>query len=324
MEGWIAVHRSMVDWSWYDCVKTKAVFLDFLLYAAHEDRCWHGEKLKRGQLITSVSKQSKRLKMTPKEVRGAWDRLVRTGEITKNGASSYTIITVSNYHRFQHSKKDGGQTKGEQGASEGQAKGDIQQLNNLTIEEGSSQATPIGVQFNAAWGKFGMAKYFGNLARVDGDRLQAIRGLVEYLENNGQTLGDYFKAVLASDFLFEERDGQHKPKHWTSISKLLKLETVGKILEGDYAENFEKSSPTDSSEDTRFQHASYNPLDDMRNYDCDDEGNIGGYIGPVVPGYHSREEEGTLKRIHKERGYTYDEKGRRTVPQPSPSGLSQG
>lgn len=235
MEGWIALYRRMVSWEWYDSPKTKVVFLDCLLYAAHQPRSWHGEKLERGQLITSVAKQAKRLGLTQKEVRGAWDRLVRTGEITKRGASSYTVITLCNFDTWQHQKQDEGQTKGEQGANEGQTKGDIQQLNNVNNGEEGGQQQPLGAKFFSAWSEFGMAKVFGDSMATQGKK-ERIESLHRFLSENGKTLEDYFEKCLAAQWLRraeEPNRGKFGPD-W-----FLNVENATKVLQGEFDEIYE-------------------------------------------------------------------------------------
>ena len=52
MEGWIKLHRKILDWEWYDDINTKVLFLHLLLTANHEEQKWRGKIIERGQLIT--------------------------------------------------------------------------------------------------------------------------------------------------------------------------------------------------------------------------------------------------------------------------------
>ena len=117
--GYIKLHRSITEWEWYDDPVTLKVFIHLLLTANHEDKKWHGKVIKRGQLVTSVAKLAEATKLSPKRVRTSLDRLVQTGEISKEWASKYTVINVENYSKFQCRDDD----KGKQRASKGQAKG---------------------------------------------------------------------------------------------------------------------------------------------------------------------------------------------------------
>ena len=42
MEGWIKVHRKLVDWEWYNDINVKVVFLHLLLTANHKEKQWKG------------------------------------------------------------------------------------------------------------------------------------------------------------------------------------------------------------------------------------------------------------------------------------------
>lgn len=41
MEGYIKIHRKMLDWEWYDDIPTKTLFLHLLLTANWKDSKWH-------------------------------------------------------------------------------------------------------------------------------------------------------------------------------------------------------------------------------------------------------------------------------------------
>ena len=42
MEGWIKLHRQILDWEWYDDINVKVLFLHLLLTANYEDKKWQG------------------------------------------------------------------------------------------------------------------------------------------------------------------------------------------------------------------------------------------------------------------------------------------
>ena len=45
MEGWIKVHRKLVDWEWYNDINVKVVFLHLLLTANHKEKQWKGQTI---------------------------------------------------------------------------------------------------------------------------------------------------------------------------------------------------------------------------------------------------------------------------------------
>lgn len=119
MEGWIKLHRKLIEWEWYSDTNAKVLFLHCLLKANIKDCNWKGMPIKRGQFFSSYASLSTELGLSIKEIRSASKKLEKTGELTLIGTSNGTMITVCNYVSYQH----GETTKGKPRASEGQAKG---------------------------------------------------------------------------------------------------------------------------------------------------------------------------------------------------------
>ena len=131
MEGWIKLHRKMINWEWYNDINVKVVFLHLLLTANHEDKKWQGIEIKRGQKITSLSHLAEETKLSVKQIRNVLNKLKSTGEITNKGTNKYTIITIVKYNDYQlkeekeDKQKDTQQDK--RRASKGQTKGNKQE-----------------------------------------------------------------------------------------------------------------------------------------------------------------------------------------------------
>jgi hypothetical protein len=100
-KGWISIHRKMLDWEWFEDVNTTHLFLYFLLKANHTQGKWKGVEVKRGQLITGRLKISQETGLSEQNVRTALKHLISTNEVTKYTTSKYTIITITNYDKFQ-------------------------------------------------------------------------------------------------------------------------------------------------------------------------------------------------------------------------------
>lgn len=123
MQGWIKLHRKIVDWEWYDDLPTKSLFIHLLILANHEDNMWHGKRIEKGSLVTSVASLSAQTGMSVKQVRTALSHLEKTGEIGKQTTSHNTLIIVLNYGRYQDFDISENSEKGKQGASSGQTRG---------------------------------------------------------------------------------------------------------------------------------------------------------------------------------------------------------
>ena len=106
MEGWIKLHRNLLNWEWFSEPKTLAIFVYFLLSARHNEGSWRGINLKAGELITSRESISNATGLSVQEVRTAMGKLVTTGEITTKATTKYTIVTINNYESYQSVESD--------------------------------------------------------------------------------------------------------------------------------------------------------------------------------------------------------------------------
>jgi hypothetical protein len=52
MSGWIKIHRSILEWEWYEDTNTFRLFMHLILKANHKDRNYKGKLIKRGSLVT--------------------------------------------------------------------------------------------------------------------------------------------------------------------------------------------------------------------------------------------------------------------------------
>lgn len=99
--GWIKLHKKILDWEWYDDINTTRLFVHLLLKANFEDRVWHGEEIKRGSLISSISKLSEETGLTAQNIRTSISRLKSTGEITSKSTNNYTVFSITCYESHQ-------------------------------------------------------------------------------------------------------------------------------------------------------------------------------------------------------------------------------
>jgi hypothetical protein len=106
MQGFIKIHRSIIDWEWYKDANTMRLFLHLLLNATHKDIKIKGLLLKSGQLITSRSILASELAMSQQQVRTSLDKLKSTNEITNQLINRNTIITIVNWNRYQAEQPD--------------------------------------------------------------------------------------------------------------------------------------------------------------------------------------------------------------------------
>lgn len=101
MEGFITIHRKILDWEWYSNSNVMRVFIHCLLRANYQERSWQGNVIGRGQFVTSVSKLSRELGLTPRQISGALDKLKMTNEIAIKTSNRNTTITICKYDDYQ-------------------------------------------------------------------------------------------------------------------------------------------------------------------------------------------------------------------------------
>jgi hypothetical protein len=101
MEGWIKLHRKMVEWEWYNDNNTKIVFLHLLLTANHKEKKWQGKTILRGQKITSIQHLAEETNLSIQQTRTCLDKLKSTNEITIKTTNKYTLVTIEKYNNYQ-------------------------------------------------------------------------------------------------------------------------------------------------------------------------------------------------------------------------------
>lgn len=109
--GWIKLHRKILDWEWFTSPSTLQLFIYLLLRANKEDKKWRGILIKRGQLVTSVATISEETKLSTQQVRTSLNRLKSTNEITSKTTNRFTLVTVCKYESYQLYEEVEQQTK---------------------------------------------------------------------------------------------------------------------------------------------------------------------------------------------------------------------
>lgn len=110
MEGWIKIHRKIVEHEIWNDVTTFRLFMLLLLKAAYQDFNYKGIELKKGQFIRSYSKLAEDL--TYREGRGQKNvskstvfksikKLIENGMVTVQETELGTLFTIVNYEEYQ-------------------------------------------------------------------------------------------------------------------------------------------------------------------------------------------------------------------------------
>ncbi|SQC57453.1 Uncharacterised protein [Listeria newyorkensis] len=159
MEGWIKLHRSIIESDTYNCLSLhqKIIMIELLLRANHTDNYWfdkrRGEKVevRRGQLITSVQTIendwfSRDKEVTTKKVRTTLDKLKKLDFLAIETTNSYTRLTICKYNDYQVSDIEKGKQDDTQRAIKGQAEGN-QRATNKNVKNVKKKKTPQKIEF---------------------------------------------------------------------------------------------------------------------------------------------------------------------------------
>lgn len=105
-QGWVKLHRSMLEWEWYQDINTKCLFLHLLIKANHKERRFKGMIVKRGELVTGREILSFETSLTVQQVRTSLNKLKSTNEITIKTTNKGTVLSIVNYDFYQNTDDD--------------------------------------------------------------------------------------------------------------------------------------------------------------------------------------------------------------------------
>jgi hypothetical protein len=101
--GWIKLHRQFQKWEWYADSHTVHLFVHLLLSANHEEGRWKGITIKRGQFVTGRKQLHSQTHISEQTLRTCLERLKSTNEITIQVTNRFSVITITNYEKYQQS-----------------------------------------------------------------------------------------------------------------------------------------------------------------------------------------------------------------------------
>lgn len=100
-KGWIKLHRKFLEWEWWEDINVSRVYLYLLLSANHRTKQWKSTTCSTGQVITSLATIKRQTKLSLRSVRTALEKLEATHHLTRKTTNKYTIISLSNWDKYQ-------------------------------------------------------------------------------------------------------------------------------------------------------------------------------------------------------------------------------
>lgn len=106
MQGWIKLHRKLIDWEWFHEPKMVQLFIYLLLSANHEPKLWQGVPIARGQVVTGLASLKAATGLSTQSLRTCLSRLEKSQNLTSKSTNRFRIITICNYETYQLAEKD--------------------------------------------------------------------------------------------------------------------------------------------------------------------------------------------------------------------------
>lgn len=146
--GWIKLHRSLLDWEWFDEPNTFRLFMYCLLRANHKPKNYRGKLVQVGSFLTSREALSHDTGLSERQVRTALDNLKTTNELTIVSSRQGTVIHVNNYELYQSATNETtDQTSNKRPTSDQQTTSNNNEKNNKNEKEDISPKPPKGGKF---------------------------------------------------------------------------------------------------------------------------------------------------------------------------------
>lgn len=132
--GWIKLHRSILDWEWWDDRNTRDLFIYCLIKANHDETKWHGDFIPRGSFVTSLPLLAQGAGLSIQQTRTSLSKLKSTNDLTDTTTDNHRIVTICNYDRYQcldeDKQQEGQQANNSEVTGEQQANNSKQELKN--------------------------------------------------------------------------------------------------------------------------------------------------------------------------------------------------
>lgn len=101
MNGYIKLHRKLMQWEWYKDIPTKTLYIHLLLKASWSDLTYRGREIPSGTIVTTVRELSEETRLSPQQIKTAFSHLKSTNEITIKTTNKETVIHIEKWGIYQ-------------------------------------------------------------------------------------------------------------------------------------------------------------------------------------------------------------------------------
>lgn len=123
MAGWVKLHRSLLNWQWYEDHNATRLLIHLLISVNYQDKQWRGHTIKAGSMAFSWDTLSVAVGLTIKQCRRAMEKLESGQEVGRQRAGNFQLVTLIKWEELQQLDTTEGRETGEERADKWQAKG---------------------------------------------------------------------------------------------------------------------------------------------------------------------------------------------------------
>jgi len=105
-KGFIKLHRSLIDWEWWDDHNAVRLLVYLLVSVNWETKKWKGVLVEKGSIITSWENLSIKLGLSKQQVRTAMAKLESSKEVTRKPTNKYQLIKLNKWDKLQFIEND--------------------------------------------------------------------------------------------------------------------------------------------------------------------------------------------------------------------------
>lgn len=147
MNGWIKLHRSLLEWEWYDDHNARMLLIHLLVSVNYEEKKWKGVTIKPGSMAFSWKTLAKGVGITVKQCRVAMKKLEKTGqrkgsEVVIERAGSFQVVTLVKWDKLQSLEKERAEKGQANGPKEGGERATTKEIKNKEVEERDAVSNP--------------------------------------------------------------------------------------------------------------------------------------------------------------------------------------
>ena len=192
--GYIKIHRKILEWEWYDDNNTYRLFTHCLLRANWKPGSWHGIKYNAGEFITSLPTLAKETHLSVSQVRVALNHLKMTGEVTDRRHGNARIITVVKWYDYQLDDRPADRPVTDQSQTDDRPVTADEEVKNIRKKEYiSREGNLFGVYHNVRLTDDEMQELMN---QYPNDYQDMIENLSTYMRSHGKLYDDHYATMM--------------------------------------------------------------------------------------------------------------------------------